>query len=47
MDDTKSWQYPIARARGLIVYASLMQAMGKNPEAQKYQTRLSELNRAS
>jgi hypothetical protein len=32
MDDTKSWQYPIARARGLIVYASLMQAMGKNPK---------------
>jgi hypothetical protein len=47
MDDTKSWQYPVARARGLIVYSSILQTMGKNAEAQKYQTRLSELNRAS
>jgi hypothetical protein len=47
MDPSKSWQYPVGRARGLLVYASLLQTMGKGGEAQKYQARLNELNGAS
>jgi hypothetical protein len=47
MDPSKSWQYPVGRARGLLVYASLLQTMGKGAEAQKYQARLNELSGAS
>ena len=47
MDDTKSWQYPIARARGLLVYTSLLEIMGKRDEAAKYQSRWRELSGVS
>ena len=47
MDDTKSWQYPVARARGLLVYTSLLQSIGKRDEAAKFQSRWRELSGAS
>jgi len=47
MDPSKSWQYPVGRARGLLVYTSLLQMMGKGSDAQKYQARLNELSGAS
>jgi hypothetical protein len=44
MDPSKPWQYPVGRARGLLMYGAVLQSMGKNAEAQKYQARLNELN---
>jgi hypothetical protein len=44
LDESKPWQYPVGRARGLLVYTSLLQTMGKFGDAQKHQARLNELN---
>jgi hypothetical protein len=47
LDPSKPWQYPVGRARGLLMYGAVLQMMGKGSEAQKYQARLNELSRAS
>ena len=43
MEPRSSWQYPVGRARGLLVYSSLMNTMGRREEARVFQTRLKEL----
>ena len=45
LDPAPSWQYPVGRARGLLVYAALLDAMGQRAEASRFQTRLGELGR--
>jgi hypothetical protein len=45
LDPARGWQYPVGRARGLTTYASILSAMGQRTEAQRYQTRLNELQK--
>jgi hypothetical protein len=43
LDPTRTWQYPVGRARGLLVYASLLDVMGRRDEARRFQAHIGEL----
>jgi hypothetical protein len=43
LDPTRTWQYRVGRARGLLVYSSLLNVMGQRGDAQRFQKRLGEL----
>jgi hypothetical protein len=39
----RSWQYPVGRARGMLVYSSLLQTLGRQDEARRFQEGRSRL----
>jgi hypothetical protein len=44
LEPTKSWQWQIARARGLTAYASLLATMGRFDEVRRLREALARLN---
>jgi hypothetical protein len=44
LERTQSWQWPLARARGLTAYANLLVTMGKFDEARRLREELAHLN---
>lgn len=43
LEPSPAWQYPVGRARGLRIYASLLERLGRRDEAARFRERLADL----